>query len=54
MINKTAVMFILNREIITTNVAAGMVALDYIRNLQNLTDTKYACREGDCGACSVL
>jgi xanthine dehydrogenase small subunit len=46
--------FILNNTEITSNAAPGMVLLDYIRYERNLKGTKIGCREGDCGACTVL
>lgn len=46
--------FILNNTEITTSSAPGMVLLDYIRYERNLKGTKIGCREGDCGACTVL
>ncbi|RKR83439.1 xanthine dehydrogenase small subunit [Mucilaginibacter gracilis] len=46
--------FILNNTEITTSMAPGMVLLDYIRYERNLKGTKIGCREGDCGACTVL
>ena len=33
---------------------AGMLLLDFVRYHKNLTGTKIGCREGDCGACTVL
>ena len=46
--------FILNEKTITTDLPAGMVILDFIRYHQHLTGTKIGCREGDCGACTIL
>ncbi|NOQ62885.1 MAG: 2Fe-2S iron-sulfur cluster binding domain-containing protein [Methyloprofundus sp.] len=46
--------FLLNHRAITEDLNSGKVLLDYLREEQGLTGTKYACREGDCGACMVL
>lgn len=46
--------FILNNQPISTNLSAGMTVLDFVRYRQNLKGTKIGCREGDCGACTVL
>ncbi len=48
------IQFILNEKKIATNLPAGMVILDFIRYQQHLTGTKIGCREGDCGACTIL
>lgn len=46
--------FILNDEVVKTDLPKGYVLLDFIRKNKRLTGTKEGCREGDCGACTVL
>lgn len=46
--------FILNNQLIKTDKAAGSTVLDFVRYHKRLTGTKIGCREGDCGACTVL
>ncbi len=48
------IQFILNNKLITTSEKAGITLLDFIREQQQLKGTKIGCREGDCGACTVL
>lgn len=46
--------FILNDQAIDTDVHPGVTLLDFIRYQKDLPGTKIGCREGDCGACTVL
>lgn len=48
------IQFLLNQELIQTEVHPATTLLDFIRYEQNLRGTKIGCREGDCGACTVL
>jgi len=48
------IQFILNNKTITTSEHSGMTLLDFVRYEQRLTGTKVGCREGDCGACTIL
>lgn len=46
--------FLLNNREVRTEAASGSTVLDFIRHQQRLLGTKIGCREGDCGACTVL
>lgn len=46
--------FLLNNRIIKTDKNPGIPLLDFIRYGEELPGTKIGCREGDCGACTVL
>jgi xanthine dehydrogenase small subunit len=46
--------FILNNRTIETDLPRGTTVLDFVRYYKNLKGTKIGCREGDCGACTIL
>jgi len=48
------VTFLLNDKKIRTDYTPGGTLLDFIRYHQHLMGTKSGCREGDCGACTIL
>ncbi|MEJ2195584.1 MAG: FAD binding domain-containing protein [Ignavibacteriaceae bacterium] len=51
---KNQITFICNREVVNAKVHPGLSLLDFLRNNLLLTGAKEGCREGDCGACTVL
>lgn len=46
--------FVCNGEKQTTDCPGGLPVLDWIRDRYGLKGTKEGCREGDCGACTVV
>jgi len=48
------IQFFLNDELVSTDIHPAMTVLDFLRLEKHLTGTKEGCREGDCGACTVL
>ncbi|HRI02814.1 MAG TPA: FAD binding domain-containing protein [Pyrinomonadaceae bacterium] len=46
--------FILNDQDICTGQPPGTTVLDFVRYHKDLKGTKIGCREGDCGACTVM
>lgn len=46
--------FTLNGRPQSVDVAVTLSALDLLRDVLGLTGTKYACGEGECGACTIL
>ncbi|MEO6252689.1 MAG: FAD binding domain-containing protein [Ferruginibacter sp.] len=48
------IQFILNDQLVSATQATGSTVLDYIRYHKRLVGTKIGCREGDCGACTIL
>lgn len=48
------IVFILNDKVVRTTAKSGMSLLYFIREEQGLKGTKSGCKEGDCGACTIL
>ncbi len=46
--------FLLNGREVRTSLPPGTALVDFLRDGQRLTGTRIGCREGDCGACTVL
>jgi carbon-monoxide dehydrogenase small subunit len=50
---KKEISFELNGRPVTVTVPVGMNTLAMLRDALDLTGTKYACGEGECGACTI-
>ena len=51
---KTEIDFKLNGRDVSVAVPVHMNTLAMLRDVLNLTGTKYACGEGECGACTIM
>ncbi len=51
---KKSITFTVNGKEIDLDVAPGEMLVDILRGKLGLTGTKVGCREGECGACSII
>jgi len=51
---KVDIAFTLNGRPVATTVPADMSVLTMLRDHLRMTGTKYACGEGECGACTII
>ena len=51
---KKSITFKVNGKEVSADVAPGEMLVDVLREKLGLTGTKVGCREGECGACSII
>lgn len=51
---KKSVTFTINGKEVSVDAAPGEMLVDVLRGKLGLTGTKVGCREGECGACSII
>lgn len=51
---KKSVTFTVNGKEVSVDAAPGEMLVDVLRDKLGLTGTKVGCREGECGACSII
>lgn len=51
---KKSITFTVNGKEVSVDAAPGEMLVDVLRDKLGLTGTKVGCREGECGACSII